>query len=149
MDEVHVIVRESQAKEERYQRAQALRNLRDGIVPGSDEMAKARGAIIRERENSIFSDAWLPLALLLLVIGFIADRSAPYLAIGLGLILIFLLSSWWKRAALVGVTYERSFNRDHVFPGERVRMTLTFKNRKPLPLTWLQFRDELPYPPED
>ena len=96
MDEVHVIVRESQAKEERRERAQALRNFRDGVVPGTDSLAKARGAVIRERENSIFSEAWLPIALLLLVIGMIAGRSAPFLAIGIGLIAIFLLSNWWK-----------------------------------------------------
>jgi uncharacterized protein (DUF58 family) len=149
VDEVHVIVRESQAKEERRERAQALRNFRDGVVPGTDSLAKARGAVIRERENSIFSEAWLPIALLLLIIGMIAGRSAPFLAIGIGLIAILLLSNWWKRASLVGVTYERSFDRDHVFPGERVRMTMTFKNRKPLPLSWLQFRDEIPYAPED
>ncbi len=149
VDEVHVIVRESKAKEERRERAEALRNFRYGVVPGTDSKAKARGTVIRERENSIFSEAWLPLALLLLVIGMLAGRSAPFLAMGIGLIIIFLLSSWWKRASLIGVTYERSFDRNHVFPGERVRMTATISNRKPLPLTWLQFRDELPYAPED
>jgi uncharacterized protein (DUF58 family) len=149
VDEVHVIVRESKAKEERRERAEALRNFQDGVVPGTDSTARARGAVIRERENSIFSEAWLPLAFLLLLIGLVAGRSAPFIALGLGLIIIYILSSWWKRAALVGVTYERSFNRNHVFPGERVRMTATIKNRKPLPLTWLQFRDELPFAPED
>lgn len=149
MDEVHVIVRESQAKEERRERAEALRNFRDGRVPGTDELAKARGAVIRERENSIFSEAWLPLALLMIIIGLIAGRSAPLLAIGIGLIIIFVLSNWWKQASLIGVTYERSFDRNHVFPGERVRMTATISNRKPLPLTWLQFRDEIPFAPDD
>jgi uncharacterized protein (DUF58 family) len=148
VDELYVIVRESKAKEERRERAQALRNFRDGRVPGTDELAKARGVIVRERENSIFSEAWLPLAFLFLIIGLVAGRSAPFLAIGIGLVIIFALSSWWKRASLVGVSYERSFDRNHVFPGERVRMTVTMSNRKPLPLTWLQFRDELPIAPD-
>jgi uncharacterized protein (DUF58 family) len=148
VDEVHVIVRESKAKEERRESAQAFRHFREGRVPGTDDLAKARGAVVRERENSIFSEAWLPIAFLMLIIGLFAGRSAPFIAIGVGLLLIFALSSWWRRASLVGVTYERSFDRSHVFPGERVRMTIIMSNRKPLPLTWLQFRDEIPFAPE-
>ncbi|HET6446081.1 MAG TPA: DUF58 domain-containing protein [candidate division Zixibacteria bacterium] len=149
VDELHVIVRESQAQDERRAAAESIRHFRDGRVPGTDDLAKARGAVIRERENSIFSEAWLPIALLLIIIGLLAGRSAPFLAIGIGLIVIFVLSNWWKQASLIGVTYERSFDRNHVFPGERVRMTATISNRKPLPLTWLQFRDEIPFAPDD
>jgi uncharacterized protein (DUF58 family) len=91
----------------------------------------------------------MPLAFLLLIIGLTAGRSAPFLALGIGLIIIFGLSNWWKRASLIGVTYERTFNRNHAFPGEPVRMTSTMSNKKPLPLTWLQFRDELPVAPDE
>lgn len=149
MDEVYLIVRETKAEEERSERAFSLRHLRDGRIPGTDSAAKARGAIVRERENSIFSDAWMPLAFLLLLIGIVSGRNAAFLSIGIGLIVIFVLSNWWKRASLVGVTYDRSFDRNHVFPGERVQMTVTISNRKPLPLTWLQFKDEFPVAPDD
>jgi hypothetical protein len=73
VDEVYLIVRESKAREERRERALPLRNLRDGRVPGTDDMARARGAIVRERENSIFSDAWLPLAFLMIIIGIMVE----------------------------------------------------------------------------
>jgi uncharacterized protein (DUF58 family) len=71
------------------------------------------------------------------------------IAVGVSLLVITLVSRWWQGVALVGVTYERSFDRDHVFPGEPVTMTITITNRKPIPLTWLQFRDQSPIAPED
>jgi uncharacterized protein (DUF58 family) len=48
---------------------------------------------------------------------------------------------------LVGVSYERAFDRTRVFPGEPIVMTATIQNDKALPLTWLRFRDNLPVPP--
>ncbi len=147
LDEVRIIVKESHLKEQRQARSRVYQALRDGTVPGSDDVAKARGLVIRQRENSIFSDAWIPLAILILIIGLVANRNTAVLAVGIGLILIVAFSSWWKKAALLGVTYERSFDHNHVFPGEKVVMTLTITNRKPLPLTWLQFRDQAPVAP--
>ncbi len=149
MDEIHVYVKESQAKERREARARVFEAIRKGTVPGMEDVARARGLVVRERENSIFSDAWLPLAVLILIAAFIANRSAPLFALGIGLLVIVGASSWWKRLALLGVTYQRSFDRTHVFPGEAVVMTLTISNRKPLPLTWLQFKDEIPVAPEN
>lgn len=149
MDQVDVFIKESQAKDRRRARRRVLQDLRDGAVPGTDDVARSRGMIIRERENSIFSDAWMVIALITISIGIIANRNAAMMAVGIGLVVIALVSSWWKRAALIGVTYERSFDRTHVFPGELVSMSITINNRKPLPLTWLQFKDEAPIAPID
>lgn len=149
MKEVYVFVRESRAEQKRRARAQLVQTLREGGTPGLDQMAKARGLVVQERENSIFSDAWLPLALLFIGIGLVANRSAPFLALGITLVVIVGASRWWRKAALEGVTYERKFDATHVFPGERIVMTLTINNRKLLPLTWLQFRDEIPVAPDN
>lgn len=149
MDEVHVSADVRQKEDRGAARVGALGGRREDNLLGAAGFARARGMVLRERENSIFSDAWLPLAFLFLLVGLIAGRSAPILALGIALIVIVAVSSWWKRMSLTGVTYERSYDRTHVFPGEEIRMTLTIANNKPLPLTWLQFRDELPVAPEE
>ena len=148
MDEVYIFARESQARERQKARAAMFAAMSQGRAIGLDEMARARGLVIRERENSIFSDAWLPLAIIILVVGFVANRDAALLALGIGLFIIVGFSKWWMRLALEGVTYERSYDRTHVFSGEELTMTLTIENRKLLPLTWLYFRDEIPVAPE-
>jgi uncharacterized protein (DUF58 family) len=149
LEQTHVEVKESQSREKRRARDHIREAIRSGELPDEHKLARARGMVIRERENSIFSDAWIPMALLIIIGGFIANRNTAAIAIGIGLILIALVSNWWKRIALLGVTYERDLDRSHVFPGEPVTMTLTATNRKPVPLTWLQFKDLSPIAPED
>ncbi|MGD2048618.1 MAG: DUF58 domain-containing protein [Chloroflexota bacterium] len=149
MEEVDYLVRESRRNEKRQARSRISKALRDGQVPGTEDVAKARGLVIRERHNSIFSDAWIPLAIIILIIGLVANRNAAVLAVGLGLFIIVGISTWWRRFSLLGVTYERSFDQTHVFPQEPLTMTLTVSNSKPLPLTWLQFKDVTPVAPTD
>jgi hypothetical protein len=146
--EVHLVVRESQNDPRQQARENLARAMLTGRVDMAD-VATARGLVLRERENSIFSDAWIPLAVLFLIIGFFADRNAALLALGGVLLLIVGVSTAWKNIALMGVTYEREFNRTRVFPGEPIEMTIVVSNDKILPLTWLQFRDELPVSPHE
>jgi uncharacterized protein (DUF58 family) len=149
MESVYLVVRENQ----RAARSQARRNVMQAAMTGTGlnmaDIAKARGLVLRERENSIFSDAWVPLAILFILIGFFAGRNVPLLALGSVLLLVVGISTLWKNAALLGVTYEREFDRHRVFPGEAIRMKLSVANYKRLPLTWLQFRDELPIAVEE
>ena len=122
---------------------------RKGVLPSIEDLARARGMVVRERENSIFTDAWLPIAFLILIVGLLLGRNPAFLALGALLLIIVWVSDWWKSNALTGVTYERHFDRTHVFPDEPVVMTLSINNRKWLPLTWLQIRDQLPVAPEE
>jgi uncharacterized protein (DUF58 family) len=153
VEEIYVFVKESQkasqATEKRKARAAIVAAMLSGQAVGMDQAAQARGLVVRERENSIFSDAWLSLATLFLLIGFLAGRDPAMLALGIGLFVIVGLSKTWRRLALVGVTYEREFDRTHVFPGEKVTMTLHIGNYKPLPLTWLSFKDKAPVAPQE
>lgn len=137
--------RQQTRKEARARLRQAWHGVR--LVSVKD-WAEARGLAARPRENSIFSDAWIPLAVLMLLIGYLSGRNAPLLALAAGLILIVGVSAWWKNRALRGVHLDRHLDRTHVFPGEPVQMTLTLTNDKLLPLTWLQVKDELPIAPD-
>jgi uncharacterized protein (DUF58 family) len=131
----------------------ARQNLRQKVGRGQpltiDDLAQARGLVVRERENSIFSDAWIPLSVLFIVIAILAGRYTPLLALGSSLLLIVAISVWWKNRALDGVHYQRTFDRTHVFPGEPVTVTIQVVNDKFLPLTWLQFRDRVPTAPDE
>lgn len=144
MDEVSVSVGKDEQKKSR---GGVIRAFRDGKTPTFEQIARSRGMVIRERENSIFSDAWIPIAILAILIGIIANRDAAMMAIGIGLIIMAIISRWWRDIALLGVSYERTFDRSHVFPGERVVLTVTANNHKLLPLTWLEFRDQAPIAP--
>ncbi len=150
LEHVNLVVREKQPADSRKETRRRLRrDLARGRLPTIEQLAEARGLVVREREHSIFSDAWVPLAVLYLVGGLIAGRNPAFLALGAMLLLIAGFSSWYKANALVNVTYERHFDRTHVFPGEPIVMTLRVRNQKPLPLSWLQFRDEMPIAPEE
>lgn len=136
----------------RRERNEARRRLIRAALRGEEydiaDVARARGLILRQRENSIFSDSWIMLAVLILTAGYFADRNPALLALGMLLLIIVGVSTIWKNLALAGVTYERSFDRNHVFPNESVAMTVTVANNKSLPLTWLRFDDTLPVSPE-
>jgi len=145
------IVQIGAPQNKRKQRQEARKRMRQALITGETfgqaDFAQSRGLVLRERENSVFSDAWTAVAILFIIAGLIASRNMPLLALGIVLLLIVAVSSFWKNLSLLGVTYERSFDRTRVFPGEPVEMTLTIGNDKFLPLTWLQFRDELPVAP--
>jgi hypothetical protein len=147
-EELILVVRESR----REARRQARRRLLEAALTGRGidmaDVAAARGMVLRERENSIFSDAWIPLSLTFVLAGLLANRNLALLTLGSSLLIIVGLSTLWKNVALFGVTYERSFDRTRVFPGETVEMSTAVCNNKILPLSWLQFRDELPIAPE-
>ncbi|HZD11592.1 MAG TPA: DUF58 domain-containing protein [Candidatus Binatia bacterium] len=112
-----------------------------------NEMLAARGIVLQERQNSVFSEAWAPMALLFIIVGFIASRNAALIGLGMTLLAIYGVSGWWKDQALRGVVYHRTFDRTRVFPGEPLHMTIHVSNNKLLPLTWLRFDDHLPLAP--
>jgi len=137
-------------------RRETTRRARQGMmlaaISGDDvdmaDVAGARGLVLRERENSVFSDAWIPLAILFVIIGIVADRNPGFIALGVCLLLIVGISTIWKNLSLWGVSYQRHFDRTRVFPGEAIKMEVAIQNDKRLPLTWLRFRDQLPVPPD-
>lgn len=63
--------------------------------------------------------------------------------------LFAFLLVWLAARAVVRLTLRRlsithDMDRDHLFPGERVRFTLRVKNRSPLPAPWVWVEDRVP-----
>ena len=129
-DDLQLVARETKRNAMRQARQDLMLAAAGAKVADLDTAARARGLVTRERENSIFSDAWLPLALLFLVIGLLAERNAGFIALGLVLLLIVGVSTLWKNLSLLGVSYERHFDRSRVFPGEPIVMTVAIRNDK-------------------
>lgn len=148
LSDVYLIEREDLREE----RLEARRRVMQAAVTGADidiaDLAKMRGLAIREQEDSIFNEVWIVIALIILVLGFIDGRNPALISLGLILLLIVGVSTLWKNVALVGVLYQRSFDRTYVFPDEPVEMTIKVSNKKRLPLTWLRFQDKMPVPPD-
>ena len=146
--DVYLAERGDPRRERKEARQRVMRAALRGEEADMADVARSRGLVLRQREDSIFSDAWIMIALLILAVGLIAGRNPALLALGLILLLIVAVSTIWRNLALSGVTYERSFDRTHVFPGEPVEMTISATNGKSLPLTWLRMSDLLPVSPE-
>ncbi len=78
--------------------------------------------------------------LVLVVVG--AIFHAPGLvAVGVIVALVWLLRSLWTRFGLRNVTYERKLGATRALVGEEISLELTVRNRKLLPLPWLQVED--------
>lgn len=145
---IHLVDRQELKQERQEARRRILQAAAIGAEIDSTDLALLRGLTVREREDSILSDAWALIALIILLVGLIDGRNPGLLALGAVMFIVLAVGKVWKNLALVGVLYRRSFNRTHVFPGEAVEMTINVSNNKRLPLTWLRFQDSLPVPPE-
>jgi uncharacterized protein (DUF58 family) len=127
-------------KEARQRVKQAIRT---GEAISDEELAASRGLVLSDRENSIFSDAWLPIAIACVLLGLALGQNLALLSLGLMLLLVVAVGHWWHKRALVQVYYQRELDKTHVFPGEGVQIRLHVYNKKRLPLTWVQFYDPL------
>ncbi len=143
-----LVKRVNRRKRRREARRQVLQAIAAGQAVDAQDVARSRGAVMTERENSIFSEAWLPLALIFLIAGFLFNRHPALIVLGVTMLLILGVSAVWKDLSLLGVTYRRTFDHTRVFPGEPVTVTVTVHNNKLLPLTWLRFKDTLPIAPD-
>ena len=85
----------------------------------------------------MFSPAWLDLILLNLIVGLIM-RSHVLVTLGLLLVLTLAFSWVWNRYVLRGITFERHFSSQKLFPGDEVELEISVANRKLLPLAWLR-----------
>jgi uncharacterized protein (DUF58 family) len=78
--------------------------------------------------------------LILVVAG--ALLAAPGLiAVGVVVLLVWALRSLWSRVGLRGVTYERRLDAVRAAVGDEIALELTVRNRKLLPVPWLQVED--------
>ncbi len=145
---IHLVDRSELKQERKEARQRIMQAAAIGAEIDSADLALMRGLTVREREDSILSDAWLFIALLFLVIGYFDGRNAALLALGAVMLIVLSVGRLWRNVSLSGVLYRRSFDRSHVFPDETIDMTVTVSNNKRLPLTWLRFQDTVPVPAE-
>jgi uncharacterized protein (DUF58 family) len=90
-----------------------------------------------------FSDSWLTLAVLLLVIGLVTQIGG--LIIIAGLLVLVAAAGWlWDWLSLQGIEYRREFGERRAFVGETVDLRLAVVNRKPLPVGWLRLIERVP-----
>ncbi|MDY6876724.1 MAG: DUF58 domain-containing protein [Chloroflexota bacterium] len=93
--------------------------------------------------RSQFSPIWFEMAGLLIFVGLILNQRALF-ALAACILTVIPVAWWWKWSSLRHVEYERRFDKRCAFPGETVEMTVRIANHKFLPLTWLEFSDEVP-----
>lgn len=91
----------------------------------------------------MFTQGWLAVGALLLVLGLAVHGGGPFL-VGLIVLLGAGTSYLSHRFCLEQVEFRRSFAPRRAFYGEDITFTLEVTNRKPLPLAWLELTDELP-----
>jgi uncharacterized protein (DUF58 family) len=93
---------------------------------------------------------WLPVAILVALVG-IGIREPAVAAVGMLLLLTGGVAHTWNRLALERVEFRRSFSGKRAFAGESIEVTYSVVNRKPLPLPWLEIRENAPaaLPAED
>ena len=87
-----------------------------------------------------------PLAPLLLTLAMfgLALRSAALVDLALGLAAILGAAGAWGRRSLSGVRRSRRVEPERAFPGDSLALTLTWENRKWLPLAWLESDEDVP-----
>ncbi len=91
----------------------------------------------------MFTQGWLVVGALLLILGLAVHSGGPFL-VGVILLLGAGTSYLSHRFCLDRVEFRRSFAPRRAFYGEDITFTLEVTNRKPLPLAWLELTDELP-----
>ncbi len=94
-------------------------------------------------KDTQFSDAWVILGALLTVVGLVLDNQF-LLAVAVSLFGVAAASWIWNQLSLFGLYYQRHFSETRAFLGETIELTLEVRNRKFLPLTWLEIVDVFP-----
>ncbi len=94
-------------------------------------------------ERMLFNEAWLAMALLCVLIGWLTRQSGMVL-LGVLLATILPLARLWSNVSLRQIFYSRRLEPRRAFVGETVHLTMTVENHKLLPLGWLEIQDDLP-----
>ena len=93
--------------------------------------------------RNFWKAVWTAAFLTMLLVGAVTGL-AIVIAFGVMGLLTGAISLVWNRLALEEVSYERHFPEAVVFEGEEIPMIVALSNEKPVPLTWVNFEDELP-----
>jgi len=86
---------------------------------------------------------WLAILVITFIIGAIL-HNPMLVALATSLGVVIILTDFWQRHSLDGVTYVRKFYYTRAFPGESIVVSLEVENRKLLPLSYLRTADSWP-----
>lgn len=105
------------------------------MIPWPTRLDRLRSPFhAEEGDRSLyFGRFWVYGAIVLLLIGIGLDRYSITL-VGLIVLSTAAGSSLWNRYALDDVQFETRLSTQRAFPGDRVELTVTLSNEKPLPL---------------
>jgi uncharacterized protein (DUF58 family) len=95
------------------------------------------------RRRTQFTPVWFEMAAMLIVVAFLVRERAIF-ALAASILTVIPVAWWWNEVSLRQLEYERHLDKTRAFPGENVKMTVRITNRKLLPLSWLEIRDEIP-----
>jgi uncharacterized protein (DUF58 family) len=96
----------------------------------------------RESEDGIDTGTWLSVALGIGVLAVLFRQ--PVLAlIGVGLAAVAVFTRFWWDNAFRSLTFTRTVSQDRAFHGDIVEFSLEAVNAKPLPLTRVEFADQV------
>jgi uncharacterized protein (DUF58 family) len=94
-------------------------------------------------KDTQFSEAWLLLGVLLTMVGVVLSNQFLLVA-ALSLFMVTAVSWLWNQLSLFGLHYKRGLSESRAFLGEKIELTVEVRNRKFLPLTWLEILDVFP-----
>ncbi len=94
-------------------------------------------------KDTQFTDAWILLGIAITLVG-LATGSRFATAAAACLFMVAGAGWAWNALSLFGLTYTRQLSETRAFLGETVELTLEVRNRKFLPITWLQVTDVFP-----
>lgn len=97
----------------------------------------------QSRPGGQFTPVWFEMAALLIVVGLILKEQAVF-ALAASILTVIPVAWLWKHLSLRKLDYMRQLDKERAFPGESVAMTVQITNRKLLPVSWLEIKDEIP-----
>lgn len=94
-------------------------------------------------EGETSAGQWAIVTAVMLVAGILIGTLAIIL---LGsTILVAILVAWlWRQVILSDVHYTRTLSVTHLFPGQSAEISWCLANEKPLPVSWLRWREAMP-----
>lgn len=102
-----------------------------------------RGRMIDSAKDTQFSDAWIVLGILLMLIS--AATRNPFFATAAALLFVIAGFGWlYARVAADKLVYARNFSETRAFLGETVELEISLANRKLAPVSWVVVRDVVP-----
>jgi uncharacterized protein (DUF58 family) len=102
------------------------------------ELMRSRAAAINPA-----GDLFVLLLIVVVIVGAISHE--PLIsAVGALAFVVSIASRIWSALSLEEITIDRSASANHAFQGDKIEVTFTVENNKPLPVPWLEISEYVP-----